>query len=73
MGIFVAEVCVKMIGEGKRPWRYFLDSWNRFDCTIVVAGFILPGNAVTALRLMRLLRVLKLVKALPKLQILSWA
>jgi voltage-gated sodium channel len=70
VGIFVAEVVVKMIGEGRATWCYFNDSWNRFDFFIVIAGFIVPGNAVTALRLMRLLRVLKLVKALPNLQIL---
>eukprot|EP00949_MAST-11_sp_MAST-11-sp1_P000563 g563.t1 len=69
---FVLEIVVKMVAEGKRPWRYFLDAWNKFDFAIVVVGFmpIGGGGAVTALRLIRLLRVLKLVKALPKLRIL---
>jgi voltage-gated sodium channel len=70
--IFVLEIVVKMIAEGKSPWRYFRDAWNVFDFSIVAVGFmpIGGGGAVTALRLLRLLRVLKLVKALPKLQIL---
>ncbi|EDM77186.1 K+ transporter, Kef-type [Plesiocystis pacifica SIR-1] len=72
--IFVAEIVVKMLAEGKKPWRYFLDPWNVFDFVIVAACFLpFEGNAVTVLRLLRLLRVLKLVKALPKLQILVGA
>ena len=72
--IFVAEIVVKMLAEGKKPWRYFYDPWNVFDFIIVAACFLpFEGNAVTVLRLLRLLRVLKLVKALPKLQILVGA
>ncbi len=72
--IFVVEILVKMLAEGKKPWRFFLDPWNIFDFIIVAACFLpFEGNAVTVLRLLRLLRVLKLVKALPKLQILVGA
>merc|ERR1712032_778929 len=72
VGIFVAEVLIKALAEGKRPWRYFFNSWNVFDFVVVVAGFI-PfegGSAVMAIRLVRLLRVLKLVRAMPQLRIL---
>jgi len=69
--IFVAEVVIKMIAEGKKPWRYFNDGWNIFDFIIVAAAFMpFGGSSVAVLRLLRLLRVLKLVKALPKLQLL---
>jgi voltage-gated sodium channel len=72
--IFVLEIAVKMGAEGKKPWRYFKDSWNVFDFIIVAAAFLpFGGNAVTVLRLLRLLRVLKLVRALPKLQVLVGA
>ena len=69
--IFVAEVVVKTLAEGSRPWRYFFDPWNVFDFTIVAVCF-LPFDAEYAavLRLLRLLRVLKLVRALPRLQVL---
>merc|ERR1712032_1206305 len=72
VGIFCAEIFIKVLAEGKRPWRYFFDYWNIFDFVVVVLGFIPFGGsgAVMAIRLVRLLRVLKLVRALPELQIL---
>ena len=38
--IFVGEIVVKVLAEGKKPWRYFLDPWNVFDFIIVVAKSI---------------------------------
>lgn len=74
LAIFVAEIAIKVLAEGKQPWRYFHDGWNVFDFLIVAAAFM-PLNAqyVTVLRLLRLLRVLRLVRALPKLQVLVGA
>ena len=69
--IFILEIVVKMLAEGKKPWLYFSDNWNIFDFVIVTAAFLpFGGNSIAILRLLRLLRVLKLIKALPKLQIL---
>jgi len=74
LGIFIIEVIVKIIAEGKQPWNYFKDSWNVFDFVIVAAAFMpFGGSSIAILRLLRLLRVLKLVKALPKLQMLVGA
>eukprot|EP00500_Bicosoecida_sp_ms1_P005066 CAMPEP_0203834592 /NCGR_PEP_ID=MMETSP0115-20131106/73237_1 /ASSEMBLY_ACC=CAM_ASM_000227 /TAXON_ID=33651 /ORGANISM="Bicosoecid sp, Strain ms1" /LENGTH=442 /DNA_ID=CAMNT_0050743671 /DNA_START=48 /DNA_END=1372 /DNA_ORIENTATION=+ len=71
LSIFILEIVVKMVAEGKAPWKFFNDAWNVFDFTIVVVGLLpFSGGAVKALRLVRLLRVLKLVRALPKLRIL---
>jgi voltage-gated sodium channel len=72
--IFVAEILIKMIAEGRRPWRFFHDGWNVFDF-IIVAGALMPftGQYATVLRLLRLLRVLRLVRAVPKLQLLVGA
>ncbi len=72
--IFMAEIAIKMIAEGRRPWRYFYDGWNVFDF-VIVAGAFMPFAAqyATVLRLLRLLRVLKLVRALPRLQLLVGA
>lgn len=72
--IFVAEIVIKMVAEGRRPWRYFYDGWNVFDF-VIVAGAFMPFAAqyATVLRLLRLLRVLKLVRALPRLQLLVGA
>jgi len=72
--IFIVEIVVKMLAEGKKPWMYFTDGWNVFDFVIVAAAFLpFGGSSVAILRLLRLLRVLKLVKALPKLQMLVGA
>ena len=72
--IFIVEIVVKMLAEGKKPWNYFKDGWNIFDFIIVAAAFMpFGGSSVAILRLLRLLRVLKLVKALPKLQMLVGA
>lgn len=69
--IFIIEIIVKLLAEGRWPWRFFKDGWNVFDFLIVAVGLMpFAGGAVTALRLVRLLRVLKLVRALPKLRIL---
>jgi voltage-gated sodium channel len=78
LGIFTVEVAVKMLAEGNKPWRYFLNSWNVFDFLIVAGGYIEPFLTVDAswlmvLRLLRILRVLRLVTALPKLQLLVGA
>ncbi len=74
ISIFIAEIIIKMLSFGKKPYLYFFDGWNVFDFFIVAATFLPLGEGggqyVTILRLLRLLRVLKLVRALPKLQIL---
>lgn len=71
LGIFVIEVVIKIIAEGKRPQNYFKDPWNIFDFTIVVVCFLpIGGKFIPVLRLARVLRVLKLVSAIPRLQIL---
>lgn len=74
LGIFIAEVVVKLIAEVPKPLNYFKDSWNVFDFIIVAAAFMpFGGSSIAILRLLRLLRVLKLIKALPKLQMLVGA
>ncbi len=71
LGIFLAEVVIKIGAEGSKPWRYFRDPWNLFDFAIVAAAFLpIDAQGVTVLRLLRLLRVLRLIRAIPRLQIL---
>ncbi|EZH75936.1 potassium transporter [Aquimarina atlantica] len=74
LGVFIIEIVVKVIAEGRKPWLYFTDGWNIFDFVIVAAAFLpFGGSSIAILRLLRLLRVLKLIKALPKLQMLVGA
>src|SRR5262245_9166839 len=71
LGIFVLEIVIKLLAEGRTPWRYFRDPFNCFDFAIVAVSLLpLGAQYVTVLRLLRLLRVLRLVHALPRLQIL---
>ena len=75
LSIFALEVLIKIIAEGKTPWRYFWDPWNIFDFTIVTVCLLPIQNNefVAVLRLARVLRVMKLVSAIPRLQILVGA
>lgn len=71
---FVAEIVLKIIACGTRPWEYFQQPWNIFDFTIVAVCF-LPINAKYAavFRMARLLRTLRMVTILPRLQVLVGA
>ena len=33
--IFTVEAAVKILAEGRQPWRYFKDPWNSFDFLIL--------------------------------------
>ena len=72
--IFTLEVVVKLFAEKYHLLNYFSDHWNKFDFSIVVAGWatflIGAGSEVAILRLLKLLRVLKLVKRFTKLAII---
>lgn len=77
--IFTIEVIIKLLAEGKKPWKYFTDPWNIFDFSIVAVcylAFFIPSidaGFVAVLRLARILRVFKLVTAVPQLQMLVGA
>ena len=74
--IFTVEALIKILAEGNKPQRYFLDPWNLFDFLIVVVCWLavflpnMDAGFVTAFRLARILRVLRLVHALPQLKLL---
>ena len=70
--IFVAEIIIKLLAAGKKPWLFFTDAWNIFDFIIVAVCFVpnIDTHFVMVLRLARILRVFKIVHMLPKLQLL---
>lgn len=74
LGIFIVEAVVKIGAEGRRPWRYFQDTWNVFDFTILVA-LLLPFDHqyFLLLRTVRLLRALRLFSTIPDLRIVIQA
>ncbi len=69
--VFVAEAALKIFAVSPKVDRYFRDSWNLFDFTIVVLAFI-PAVGTFAIvgRLARLARILRLVSALPELRLI---
>jgi voltage-gated sodium channel len=74
LGLFVAELALRIAAQGRRPWRFFADPWNCFDA-VIVGVCLLPFHTEFAavLRLVRVLRVLRLVTAVPRLQLLVGA
>lgn len=70
--VFLGEIILKLLAEGKRPWQYFTDPWNLFDFIIVAICFIpnIDTHFVMVLRLARILRVFRIISIFPKLQIL---
>ena len=78
--IFLIEAILKLIAYGR---RYFLDDWNRFDFSIVIAsilGFILSlgiqslerlGPLTTLVRSFRILRVFRLFRANENMNVIS--
>jgi voltage-gated sodium channel len=71
LGIFVAELGLRLASYWPRPWRFFRSGWNVFDFVVILAAF-LPGvrQNSTLLRLARLLRVVRIVRVLPDLRVL---
>lgn len=72
--IFVAEIALRILACGSKPWEYFRQGWNLFDVAVVVICF-LPLNTqfATVFRLARVLRTFRLVTMLPRLQVLVGA
>jgi voltage-gated sodium channel len=71
LGIFLAELAVRVAAYWPRPWAFFRNGWNVFDFVVVMAAFV-PGvrQNSTLLRLVRVLRVVRLVRVLPDLRVL---
>jgi voltage-gated sodium channel len=71
VGIFVAEIAVRVVAYWPRPLAFFRDGWNVFDFVVVVLS-LLPaaGSFTTVARVARLLRVVRLVSVLPELRLI---
>ena len=71
LGLFVFEICIKMISFGTRFHEFFRDGWNTFDF-IIVGACLLPfdGQSIIVLRLLRVLRIVRLVGTIPELKLI---
>jgi len=71
LGLFVLEICLKLISFGPRIHEFFKDGWNIFDFIIVSACFLpFDGQSVIVLRLLRVLRIVRLVGTIQELKLI---
>lgn len=68
--IYVAELLVRIISYGSKPWMFFTSGWNVFDFLVIALIPVFQGQTVI-LRLLRLLRVVRLFRFLPEVRILT--
>jgi voltage-gated sodium channel len=76
-GVFTLEFLLKVLSNGREPWRYYTGynaSWNCFDFLVLCGSSPFFGDArgiVSTMRALRLLKILNfLSKHLPKLGLL---
>ncbi len=68
--IYTAELVLRLISYGTKPWEFFRRSWNVFDFFIVALSPIFAGQTVV-LRLLRLLRLIRIFRFLPEVKVLT--
>jgi len=68
--VYTAELILRMISYGTKPWEFFRRSWNIFDFLIVALSPIFSGQVVV-LRLLRLLRLIRIFRFLPEVRVLT--
>ena len=65
LGIFVAEIALKLLARGG---RFFRSGWNLFDLAVVAVALVPGSGQLAVLRALRILRVLRLISAAPRLR-----
>ena len=68
--IYVAELFIRILSYGKKPWKFFSKGWNIFDFLIIASTPLFAGQTVV-LRLLRLFRLIRIFRFLPEVRILS--
>jgi voltage-gated sodium channel len=68
--VYTAELVLRMISYGKKPWEFFRRGWNVFDFLIVALSPVFAGQTVV-LRLLRLLRLIRIFRFLPEVKVLT--
>jgi voltage-gated sodium channel len=65
--IYGAELVLRILSYGKKPWMFFKQGWNIFDFVVIAASPLLSGQTAV----LRLLRLLRLVRFLPEVRVLT--
>jgi voltage-gated sodium channel len=68
--VYTAELIMRIISYGTKPWEFFGRGWNVFDFFIVALSPIFAGQTVV-LRLLRLLRLIRIFRFLPEVKVLT--
>ena len=68
--VFVAELIIRIVSYGRKPWMFFSSGWNSFDFLVIALIPVFAGNTIV-LRLLRLLRVVRIFRFLPEFRILT--
>lgn len=68
--IYCAELFLRILSYGKKPWEFFRTGWNVFDFLVVAATPIFAGQTAV-LRLLRLMRLVRIFRFLPEVRILT--
>lgn len=63
--VFVGEILIKLFAY---RLRFFTNSWNVFDFTVVAIALIPASGPLAVLRALRILRVLRLISMVPRLR-----
>ena len=68
---FAAELVLRILAQGRRPFGFFRNGWNVMDFLIVGLSFLpFASQSVLVIRLLRLLRLVRLVKFVPEMRLL---
>ena len=68
--IYGAELVLRILSYGKKPWMFFRQGWNIFDFIVIAASPLLSGQTAV-LRLLRLLRLVRIFRFLPEVRVLT--
>lgn len=70
--VYVAELLLRIISYGSKPWMFFTGPWNVFDF-LVIAMIPIFSEQTVILRLLRLLRIVRLFRFMPEVRVLTTA
>lgn len=69
--VYFAELCLRILSYGSKPWNFFRQGWNVFDFTIVTLSFGFFAGEAIILRLLRIFRLIRIFRFLPEVRVLT--
>jgi len=66
--VFVAELLIKLVAQGR---RFFSSGWNVFDFLVISIALVPAAGPLAVLRTLRVFRVLRLLSTIPRLRQLT--